>query len=198
MHGGFETIGAVADLPFVARHARADLRRGDVLSALELPGDRPLALSSFGGYGVSGFDVSSLDCLDRWTVVVTGTDGPSTVPDGVAFVRESRIYDEGLRYEDLVSACDVVVTKPGYGIISECIANDTAMLYTSRGHFREYDVLVNEMPRFLRCAFIDQASLLAGRWLEALDGLLVSPPAPLRPRTDGAEVAAELIAAAVD
>ena len=30
-------------------------------------------------------------------------------------------------------AADVVVTKPGYGIISECIANDTAILYTSRG-----------------------------------------------------------------
>ena len=37
---------------------------------------------------------------------------------------------------------DVVVTKPGYGIISECLANDTALLYTDRGHFIEYDVLV--------------------------------------------------------
>ena len=79
---------------------------------------------------------------------------------------ESLIYAKGLHYQDLVGACEVVVTKPGYGIISECIANETAMLYTSRGHFLEYDVLVREMPRFVRCAFIDQESLLAGRWLE--------------------------------
>ena len=35
----------------------------------------------------------------------------------------------------LVGAADAVVSKPGYGIISECIANETAILYTSRGHF---------------------------------------------------------------
>ena len=55
-------------------------------------------------------------------------------------------------------AADVVVTKPGYGIISEAIANDTALLYTSRGRFVEYDVLVHEMPRYLRAQFIEQGS----------------------------------------
>ena len=40
-------------------------------------------------------------------------------------------------------AADVVVTKPGYGIIAECLANDTAIVYTSRGEFAEYDVLVD-------------------------------------------------------
>lgn len=197
MHGGFETFARVTDLPFVARHARADLDRADVLSALRLPADRPLALSSFGGYGLTGFDLSSLDCLDEWTVVITGREAPATIPQGVAFVEESVMYAKGLHYEDLVAACDVVVTKPGYGIIAECVANETAMLYTSRGHFLEYDVLVREMPRFLRCAFIDQESLLAGRWLERLDALVVSPPPPERPRTDGAEVAAEMIGAAL-
>jgi hypothetical protein len=197
MPGGFEGIERVDDIPFVARHARADLPREDVLAALDVPVDRPVALSSFSQYGVNGFDVSLLDCLDDWTVVITGSDRPSSLPEGVAFVQESHIYDNGLRYEDLVAACDIVVTKPGYGIISECIANHTAMLYTSRGHFPEYDVLVREMPRYLRCAYIDHESLLAGRWLEKLDAILVSPPPPERPRTDGADVAAEKIAAAI-
>ena len=40
------------------------------------------------------------------------------------------------------AAVDVVITKPGYGIISDCVANGTAMLYTSRGRFAEYDVMV--------------------------------------------------------
>ena len=51
---------------------------------------------------------------------------------------------------------DVVVTKPGYGIISEAIANDAALLYTSRGDFVEYNVLVREMSRYLRVEFIEQ------------------------------------------
>ena len=69
----------------------------------------------------------------------------------------------GLRFADLVRGADVVVTKPGYGIISEAIANDAALLYTSRGQFVEYDMLVREMPRYLRVQFIEQEDLLSGR-----------------------------------
>ena len=74
------------------------------------------------------------------------------------------MYDVGVRYEDLVGAAEAVVTKPGYGIISECIANDAAILYTPRGHFPEYDVLVEEMPKYLRSAFISHDDLFAGKW----------------------------------
>ena len=93
----------------------------------------------------------------------------------------------------VVAAVDVVVTKPGYGIISECVANDTALLYTDRGHFIEYDVLVAEMPRYLRCAYLPQAALLTGHWQDALDALASAPPAPPAPRVDGAAVAADWI-----
>jgi L-arabinokinase len=104
------------------------------------------------------------------------------------------VYDAGMRYEDLVAAVDVVVTKPGYGIISECIANGTAMLYTSRGNFAEYGVMVEQMPRFIRCEYIELEALLAGRWQEPLERLHRKPPAPERPETNGAEVVAEMIA----
>ena len=96
-------------------------------------------------------------------------------------IDENAMYDNGYRYEDLVRAVDVVVTKPGYGIISECIANDTALLYTSRGDFREYQALVDAMPKYLRCAFIDHPDLFAGRWQRHLDALLAQPAPPIRP-----------------
>ena len=83
--------------------------------------------------------------------------------DGLLYISEQEIYGRGLRYEDLVRAADVVATKPGYGIISEAIANDTALLYTSRGHFVEYDVLVREMPRYLRAEFIEQRRFAGGK-----------------------------------
>jgi hypothetical protein len=58
------------------------------------------------------------------------------------------MYGQRIRYEDLVGAVDIVASKPGYGIISECAANGTALLYTDRGRFCEYEVLVREMPRY--------------------------------------------------
>lgn len=191
LHGGFATVPHVSDLPYVARHARH--AREAVFETLKIDAGRPLALSSFGGYGVHDFDPATLDCLERWTVIITGRNRQPALPSGLVFVDEARIYDAGFRYEDLVAAVDVVVTKPGYGIVSECIANDTAMLYTSRGHFVEYDVMVREMPHVLRCRFLEQEALLAGHWLEALDALIDSPPPARRPETNGAEVAANKI-----
>ena len=104
-----------------------------------------------------------------------------------------QLAPHGLLYQDLVAAADVVVSKPGYGIVSECIANNTALLYTSRGRFIEYDVFVAEMPRWLRCRFISQEDLLAGDWAGAISALLAQPDPPDRARVDGAEVAAGAI-----
>jgi hypothetical protein len=164
---------------------------------LKLPDRAPLALSSFGGYGLNVFDPHRLDCLDSWCVVMTGPHPAPPLPGGAKFVDEADIYDAGLRYEDLVRAVDVVVTKPGFGIVAECIANDTAILYTSRGRFVEYDVMVAEMPRFLRCEYLELDALLAGRWRDALERLRRQPPAPEKPRSDGADIVAELIVARV-
>ena len=73
------------------------------------------------------------------------------------------------------------MTKPGYGIVSECVANGAAIVYTSRGRFAEYPVMVAEMPPFLRCTEIAYDDLLAGRWLAALERVGALPP-PDRPR----------------
>jgi L-arabinokinase len=198
MHGLFEPFANIVDVPFIARHARHE--RDDVRRTLGLPLDRPLVLSSFGGYGVRGFDAATLDCLETYGVALTHRDGDDRLaspPAGVYQISEAHLYGSGLRYEDLVAACDIVATKPGYGIIAECIANSTAVLYTSRGHFVEYDVLVAEMPRYLRCGYIDHAALFGGRWCATLDRIMSTPPPLERPATNGAEVIAEMITARI-
>ena len=194
LHGGFATVPQVTDIPFVARHARTDRSRDDVRQALSLPCDRRLVLASFGGYGVKGLDLARFDCLEDVDLVMTAPSiGMPSVKGPAHWVAEEDIYARGLAYVDLVSAVDVIVTKPGYGIIADCVANQTAMLYTSRGRFVEYDVMVKEMPRFLRCEFIELEMFLEGRWRDAIWRLLRQPAPPETPRTDGAEVVARWI-----
>ena len=188
MHGGFETFSTIVDVPFVARRSRRE--PNDVRKAFNLPMGSPLVLSSFGGLGIRDMDLGQLDCRDEFAVLVTAKEPFNPVPKGIHVVVESSLYDRGFKYEDFVHAADVVVSKPGYGIISECIANDTAILYTSRGRFAEYDVLVREMPRYLRCGFIDQDELFAGRWRRPLQSLQAAPGPPERPATDGADAIA--------
>jgi L-arabinokinase len=184
----FTQFAHTEDVPFVARPARHS--RAATRAALNLPDDARVLLLSFGGYGLPRLDVASLDCLDDWHVVATDRVF-DTLPDHprLRFVTERELMG-AVQYPDLVGASDVVATKPGYGIVSECAANGVAMLYTSRGHFREYDLMVDVMPHYIRTRFIDHQDLFGGRWRDALDRLL-SLPSPPRPRTDGAAVIAD-------
>ncbi len=187
LSGGFAHMADVRPIPFIARRPTRD--RADTRRYFGLDPARPVALLSFGGYGLPNLSFADIDCLDDWTIVTT-----DHVPDAVLqtdrrrIVRvDERAFEEGYcRYIDLVAASDVVVTKPGYGIIADAIAAGTAMLYTSRGAFREYDVLVAALPRYLRSGFISREDLRSGRWRSALETVVGLPAPPERPPTDGA------------
>ncbi len=184
MAAGFAGLEAITrDIPFIARRSRHE--PAEIRQALGIPGDKPVLLMSFGAYGLAGLDTAALAGLRDYAIVTT------TPAPGLLSLSEQRLQKSGYRYEDLVRAADVVVTKPGYGIISEAIANGAAILYTSRGPFPEYDVLVREMPKYLRVEFIEQDDLLAGRWEPALERLLSLPAPPTKPALNGAEIAAQ-------
>ena len=207
MSAGFESFSNVKDIPFIARHASHT--REETCKILKLPADKPLVLLSFSGYGLPGLDADMLAKFKKHTIVTTASapggrtrkDTPATERNGaLVTVNEEVMYNLGVRYEDLVGAAEVVVTKPGYSIIAESIANDTAVLYTSRGHFPEYEVLVEDMPKYLRTAFISQEDLFAGKWESHLDKLRAQsrPKNYKKPETNGADVAADILLKALD
>jgi L-arabinokinase len=194
--GGMDVFPRCEAVPLIARHAsRPSAETRARLTSFGVDPLRPLALLSFGGYGLPPLAIDHLPRLDDWAIVSTDrTAGDARRLPGVVTVPESVFAAGEFRYEDLVAAADVVITKPGYGIIAECAANDTALVYTSRGAFREYDLLVAEMPRYVRCAFLSPEDLRAGRWRAAIDAAL-SAATPPQPRADGAAVAAGVIRA---
>ncbi len=203
--GGFDAFPRVVDIPLIARRSRRD--PVETRKAFGLGPDERLALVSFGGYGVDGIDLDALARIEGYGILVSdraaiGTSGRRLRDAGrqgsLIPLDEPAMYERGYRYEDIVRAVDVVVTKPGYGIIAECAANDTAILYTSRGHFIEYDVLVAGMGDYVRAEYIGHADLFAGRWGGYLDRLLAAPRPREAVRTDGAEVAAGLVLGMID
>jgi hypothetical protein len=197
MWGGFAMAPpeSTRDLPLVARRSSRD--PVETRRALGLPLDRTLVLLSFGGHGLKALPPAAFDSFGGdFVAVLTGhlemSDAARRSRRGVIEFDERALYDGGWRYEDLVAAVDVVATKPGYGIIAECAANGTAILYTSRGHFVEYDVLVREMPRYVRTQFIPQDALFAGEWRPYLE-TLVAQTAPPPADVSGAQQAARTI-----
>jgi hypothetical protein len=76
-----------------------------------------------------------------------------------------------ISYADAVAAVDGVITKPGYGIVADCLVHGTPVIYTDRGLFPEYEVLVRALTAHLATVYIPSAELYAGRWQGAIEQL---------------------------
>ena len=97
-------------------------------------------------------------------------------------------------FSDVLASVDGVVTKPGYGVLSDCVANAKPMVYAEREDFIEYPLLERELKRYLKNVHIPAEELYAGRLGEALEAVS-SAPEPLETLAGGgAERAADLLA----
>ena len=91
---------------------------------------------------------------------------------------------------ELFATVDAVLTKPGYGVLSECIANAKPLVYVDRQNFRETPILVDAIRRHLPHAEIPTADLYAGRLEPSLRAALASTPAEPPPPLGGDDVCA--------
>jgi hypothetical protein len=96
-------------------------------------------------------------------------------------------------FADVLASADIVVTKPGFGILSECIANNKPIIYSDRLHFREYGVLVIAIEKYCRHAFIPNSELYAGQLEKALSEIETAPEPRERIAGGGAVLAAREI-----
>jgi len=103
---------------------------------------------------------------------------------------------ERFPFPDVVATADVVLSKPGYGIVSDCVVNQTPLAYAERTGFAEYDVLVAAIRRYVRNQHIPSQRLYRGEVVEALDAAIASSAPRERLPAGGASVAADRIVAA--
>jgi UDP:flavonoid glycosyltransferase YjiC (YdhE family) len=181
---GLEVFPRRVNIPWIAR--RSNLTRSAARVKFGLPEAVTIVLLSFGGLGLSRLSLSKLGELREFFFVATGD---VKKPDE-NFAVFSDVQPE---YEDLVRAVDVIVTKPGYGIVADAIAHRVPVLYTDRGDFAEYPYLVQALTDLATAEFISQDELLLGNLGPHLERLLSKqhnwPETPL----DGAAIAAEKI-----
>ncbi|HVX59810.1 MAG TPA: hypothetical protein VHC19_04385 [Pirellulales bacterium] len=103
-----------------------------------------------------------------------------------------------VNFTDVLQVADVVVSKLGYGILSECIAAEKPILCPPRRCFREDEIFDREAAKYVRLLGISQAAFAAGDWRTSLQRLLSLPrPAAEMPQ-DGAACCARFIAASAE
>jgi len=189
----FPAFTRIQDVALVAR--RSTLERAEARRRLAIGNERPMVLLSFGGFDMRRFDLRPLGRWQEYLFVTTPSeqDSPAELPSNVL-----RLPREQLDYVSLVAASDVVVTKPGYGIAADCLANRARVLYTDRGPFREYDVLAGALERLGPARYVPQAEVRAGDLGPHLEKLLAQPaewqPLALNGAAEVAEAVLDLAA----
>ncbi|GBF37130.1 glycosyl transferase [Leptospira johnsonii] len=117
-------------------------------------------LFSFGAYGIdsSHFDWKEWDPSKR-RIVIGGIEWKIEAKNNLGIVTIPHCH-----YPDLLRASDFVLTKPGYGILSESYFSGTPILYTDRGNFPEYKYLVEALQSQYKSSYISHNDLFSFRW----------------------------------
>jgi UDP:flavonoid glycosyltransferase YjiC (YdhE family) len=176
-------------IPWVARVST--LSRNRARAVFGLPQSGTIVLLSFGGLGLDDLPWRKLAEMTDLCFVTTATAGKS---------RQNLLVLDGAQrhYEDLLRAVDVIVTKPGYGIVADVLAHRLPVLYTERGEFPEYPFLVQALNDLATAEFIPQDELLSGNIRPYLLQLLAREPIWPAVQLNGAAVAAETILALLE
>jgi hypothetical protein len=168
-------------VPLVAR--RGDPIRAEVTASLGISPSKELALLYLGNWGLT-IDWQALEHLNDWVFLVDRLL-TQAAPDNVC------VFDPTVwRYADVAASVDAVVSKAGYGTLTECIANSVPLIYLPRYGFAEHDALVLGMNRWGGGIEISEADFFAGNWDCALSAALAARPDPTVYPTNGADVIA--------
>lgn len=184
MHGDSTACPNVVDVPLVARPAALDPEI--VRKKLGLNQHAKAYLVSFTELNLDRAAAKRLESIrDTFFLYMR--------PLHYDFANSVSLDHCGIPYSDIVAAVDGVITKPGYGILADCLAHGTPMVYSDRGFFPEYPILVDEIEEKLANVHLPSADLYAGNWEAALRKLEAQPRRRPEMRLDGSRVCAELI-----
>ena len=171
-------------IPWITRISA--LTRAQARAAFGLPHTGTIVLLSFGGLGLNSLPWQKLSDSSEFFFIATG--GTRRTSSNLLVLDDAQLY-----YEDLLRAADVVVTKPGYGIVADLIAHRIPVLYTDRGEFAEYPYLVRAVNDLATAEFIAQDELIAGNISPYLIRLLGKAPNWPAVPLNGASVAADAV-----
>lgn len=192
LSGAFPAFQRVVDAPLLCRKADpAAAERWRAREGLDFD-RRTLVLLAFGGFGLGPLELKAGENLAAYAFAGFGPK-----PEGLnADWHELR---SGTNEDQLAAAaaCDLILSKPGYGVFSEALAFGKPVLYVPREGFREIGALVAGLKRRGACAPLPREDFEAGRWRAGLERLLVgSAPAPVP--ADGDEWIARRLLARLD
>jgi len=173
-----QNIGLIAPVPQNIKHSVfADPRKK--------------ALVLFGGCGNPPYDVQALADMSDWLFLIPSEFKPDATKHASENVQSIQ-FNTKLQPIDLMPHVDVVLCKPGYGVLSECWCSRTPIAWVERPDFPEFPMLQQWLEDVFPACGMSRADFKAGAWQHALDSAHLHT-ATFPKYTDGALEAATII-----
>ena len=175
---GLESIAVTRPIARVGRRRRRELE-----AALGLKDRCRIVLFAFAGMVP---EAPPPVLADPGDLVLLGPD--AWTGDGVRSADGT-----GLPFIDLLASVDLVVSKPGYGIVTELAANGTPAILVSRGDWPEEPFLVSWLGQRVPCHLVPRPEAVDR---PLLDRVLAAPATRRRRTATGgeAQIAADIAA----
>jgi L-arabinokinase len=173
-------------IPWITRSSSRS--KQEARAKFALPQSATIVLLTFGGLGLERLPWKRLQRLRDYYFV--GTDKKRQCEGNVSVLPEMQP-----EYCDLVRAADVIIAKPGYGIVADIIAHKVPVLYVERDDFPESPYLIQALNDLATAEFLPVHDLLSGNIEPQLARLLTRDRYWPAVALNGARIAAEKIIA---
>jgi L-arabinokinase len=180
-----EAFPCAEDIPLVASPGRP--RRPEIASLTGSDLEKKWVLLSFTSLDWSSEALSNVEQLadyEFFTVLPLEWHQSNIHP----------ISREQAPFSDIIASVDAVVSKPGFGILSDCIVNRKPLIYAERRNFLEYPILESGIRRYLKHIHIPASDLYRGDLKGSLDNIWDRPEPEERLPQGGDSIAAQRIA----
>ena len=175
----------VEDIPLVASPGRP--RRTEIVDLTGCDPSKKWILLSFTALDWNGealASVKQLSAYEFFTVLPLAWQQSNIHP----------INRDRVPFSDVIASVDAVVSKPGFGILSDCIVNQKPLIYAERSNFLEFPILEAAIRKYLKYVHIPAADLYRGDLKTSLDLIWERPdPEEFLPQ-GGDRIAARRIA----
>lgn len=200
--GGYQRMSGWLRLPFPHEHRHlkvltelplvdtpAALPRPAILDRLGIDPDdtRPRICLAMRG-GISEGALAHAVAEDPGLVYLCNPPATGSLPPGAIAVPAD------LRFWDVLSVCDLAISKLGHGIVTDTIAHRVRLLWPPRNGFREDLMLAAGAKRYCPNAELPLDDFVAGRWARHVRSLLQTPLPETRHPTAGAAFVADWVA----
>lgn len=144
-----------------------------------------MVLVALGGIPLDQVPIEPLEQLSGYHVLVGGSS------DRYESSRVRPTNSLPFSFQQILTAADIIITKPGYATVIEAVQYGIPLVYVRRNNFIDEQGLVDYAHHYGRALEISMEHFVAGKWKEALDAVQVLPRSHACPPPSGVGKAAD-------